>query len=78
MYYAEQQGMQISSTSKRVSMGQGGGKTHARCTTDLRQLGQLFVLHNPAQTEIGNHDIGVFVNVAEEEILGFQVWMEHH
>ena|ERR1700722_2184670 len=48
--------------------------TDPRRSADLRQLVQLFRLHYPAETKVGNHDVGVFCGRAEKEILGFEIF----
>ena len=50
-----------------------GNGTHPRRPTDLRQLVQLLLFHNPAQPKIGDHDISLFRLGAEQQVFRFQI-----
>ena len=49
------------------------GGTYPRCPTDLCQLVQLLLFHNPAQPEIGNHNISLLRLSAEQQVFRFQI-----
>lgn len=46
-------------------------ETDPRCPTNLSQQRKLVGLHNAAQTEICDHDVGIRSFRAEEEVFGF-------
>jgi hypothetical protein len=49
-------------------------QTYARSTANFRQFGKLVGAHDPAQSEIGDHDVSVLLFGAEQEVFGLQVY----
>ena len=51
--------------------------THSWGTANLGQQLELFFLNNSTETEIGNHDIGIFSWCTEEEVLRLQIPVDY-